>query len=1617
MAEENEDPGLSHNWGSMIHEYQEKYVTDEKGRKSHMPRDLPPPHVNPIGQTEQYNNVRQVFNRGMVLPVKRAPPGLSAQEVESESGATDYSTHSWTAVHRPAAIRAHMDAADYNAGQTYVKERIDDSFSSSVGGGVVHGDHASRRGNRMRMSSQSSQYTSDVPMSPGRQRRVLANDINHQHQYTDRAVHRPVTPESYHHSRTTRYHSDYPSSPEVPRRMRLTRQYVSYNSDGGAMSPTHGRRFRHSSVPREPTYLAHGDNGYLREQSLSRERLEYGGSLQRPVRLQQQRYGKTRSLSTDRLADHAERNRRLNMRSMSTDALEYAAPPQMDHRLRERSISREYVDHHGAPLSPTSHRKKLVQFDKKKYKKKKSVDEKAKGFVDTVIDEAMDMFSLSPRNKRKSKSKEKLTSRKNQNQRNIVHTTNIYNEFVEDESPEYDESKYIDRKAFSDLEDYRSYNHQHQAADDFEQDLRSLREIQQRKPSVLRPQPINGSLSAEKRSCIRPIAGSGITRDGSAPPPKSAYKNYDFELSVGPSQYTADKKKRQNSQHYVSDSEFSTIDIRSRKKSSYPHIKFGPAKAKSQDNLLSDVQKPAVMTNMHVPYQQQIRSAKRLQPGETVTYDSDIEDKKKLNPPTLTRGMVTKILHKLEDDVRKLPSLKAKPKQRQKVEVDTFKNDADTDTSTWPRKDHLQVPQNQLSQIGATLYGTLPPETTAHHSESKPYSTYLPLLNDSTGPLLTSSPVSATNPHPNTPQIEISPFLNQTDPKDQSGSLAHTRFKMFHGDHIKIQPVDEETKSLKMTGEQLVGNRAQGTPKQDSTYGVFSNENMIVADLAGNQGRRTSQTDKYQVRKIGQLYGTQPDISMNKQQTLNFYLFNQVKSQEDESDRLTPQVNYMARNVEYTNMGKKEKQADIFLNEATLPETETELREYLIHHKQTQTPASPKKVSKNKRIQNYNTVQKAASSPPKASKKHIETTYYVTKEREIEKLPPEKQMTESCVQTDEEKQGMVQHCEQADDYVEERCYSPEEEFLSEQVVEQHTTFSTPVKVKEIPIQREKDWNTTFKENLSSEYRQEYLPMMESREMEVTTKMEEKDDDDDETVILETVEVEEKEQRIAMAIFEEVEFSHQRKEGGKTVSMGGIDGTSEIPIFWDPDCFEGVVDKRKKKMLQVKDTDQKGGDKRSKHSKDSLALEEGVRPLPYRDSEQIAGPKPMSVQEERRVNSSVKPNFDKTVYDDITALDKVLEEELAKTENDVNADDVQNKTFEQEVIGEDGLNQSHRSYEKTVHVSRGSPEMLPNNNKDTRMYKSYNESLDIDRGSPDIFAGILKSTNVPVYSSGPYEKASKAAIETTLNPYLKRRNFYGPDMKLIGSSTLEGRRPFPESSHRSTDLTERIRQGRRPHRSPRVHRDKQTGNRGSDKLLQDDADNIGLTETSSYHKQSSSYEDSRFSSPPPFKVAPAVSSLQGATVHSEQSEPVCETHFEKDADGNTVKVTEWQHQLTKTVEYPEEQVNQTMNTLPEAGYIHMNLHEGIVTSDRASDEDTDAINEHTRNYADVTEETEVALKPYHFESKESTLKVSDDTDFPKEKRFLYDIKKAKLKPIPKTQSSGWKQTYGTMSTHL
>jgi len=275
-----------------------------------------------------------------------------------------------------------------------------------------------------------------------------------------------------------------------------------------------------------------------------------------------------------------------------------------------------------------------------------------------------------------------------------------------------------------------------------------------------------------------------------------------------------------------------------------------------------------------------------------------------------------------------------------------------------------------------------------------------------------------------------------------------------------------------------------------SLYTAFSNEPIIVADLDDDYTTKTTSMRRTQSlfdleamspvsagtgisRSQTPIYSSRPDIRMTNRQVLNLYLFNKIAPADGQRNR-TAEFETVTRTMTF----------------------DEEKHRITTGNKQTQTIISP-----------------SEHVPPKPSKRRKSTPSRVTEETVIVKP--------SITETRE--------TEMVGDVFADR--------------------------RRIPSQEPEPFTVQANRSLVSNAREE-LPQEEPEEE-----------------ILETTVIEEKEQRIEMTIREDLEFSLQRSRGTANTVTGSTD-EGRVEPWWIPDTFEAFVERKRQKITQTKDTENK-----------------------------------------------------------------------------------------------------------------------------------------------------------------------------------------------------------------------------------------------------------------------------------------------------------------------------------------------------------------------------------------------------------------------------------------------------------
>ena len=581
--------------------------------------------------------------------------------------------------------------------------------------------------------------------------------------------------------------------------------------------------------------------------------------------------------------------------------------------------------------------------------------------------------------------------------------------------------------------------------------------------------------------------------------------------------------------------------------------------------------------------------------------------KQTTKPPTLSRGTVTKVMHKSTLN-----------KQSGLVMLEELK-DIDEEkftSSTWP----LERPGNYTvtTEIQSnTSYNTLP-LTSKHYDGDSTVSYCMEnawLTRQVGGSPMLASPQGREDQKP----VAITAALrHQTDQGMPYASDTMASGSTFvHGSGSSLQPAalvtmapTQQPNILPLGGSaryQIYGTAIHPTmdiPSPKSLHelegGAYSNEPVIIADLLDKVETSSNTQDAKSLS---------PTVNMDKQSIINFYVFNHDRRAgdvdvENASKHFQPSSDY---NVQYhSDIYRSERSSPVrrhefrdYIIEADDFDTDSqELREETIYHKQTQTlpPPRPKKTQRNhtKKAMTLQRYQPRITTPqPNLSR---ETTHYITKERQIEKIPTTPPPVHACdfsTQTDisgtlskytgSKTSKQLRTPKSVDAVNVTREISPPKITETRQLESHYRAPSLPSSSagevedsgREIPIHVQQPTRPTLQEMLHQELVTQHqqsqyqsLPLVEDIGPEESESEEE---------IIETIEIEEREQRLTMAIFEELEFHLERSQGAS--KEGHKSSGSELVPWLFPDRYDATVDRRREKSLQIREINKEAGQSR------------------------------------------------------------------------------------------------------------------------------------------------------------------------------------------------------------------------------------------------------------------------------------------------------------------------------------------------------------------------------------------------------------------------------------------------------
>ena len=872
----------------------------------------------------------------------------------------------------------------------------------------------------------------------------------------------------------------------------------------------------------------------------------------------------------------------------------------------------------------------------------------------------------------------------------------------------------------------------------------------------------------------------------------------------------------------------------------------------------------------------------------------------------------------------------------------------------------------------------------------------------------------------------------------------------------------------------MLQNGHYGSTSELMDYSAYSNEPIIVADLVDKKptgtttATMTTQVDggRFQAQSPGiqassSFYSSKrrsdsPAVNMGKQQTLNFFVFGDRSQSETNLKAATYDIEPRYARDDFDVSGfyydrerqRQYDQADFYDYDDGDYEYETRSepdynvnrwKEMVIHHKQTQTlppPPKRKKPPVMKRIEKKE-IQAYRQFPPKRfppQVHHKETTHYITKERRIEKLPPEppKRFSHS-VQTDlsgsvvhrEKPRPKVQRYSSATQYekppspprkrdtrveVTNRVFAPRvtetRDFFRESLQPEEPEQPLQTSGKEVPITLKQ----SPEENVVTIIEAFNQPTTTTTMTETTSSSRElakpdDDSDDSEMELIETVEVEEKEQRLSMAIFEEVEFHFERtKDGQKEIQSGK--GTDLLP-FQFPGKYETTVDRRKQKCTQLRECT-KGGNHRYEYDANI--------------NRHLPAPNYQSAIEMKRSGGNY---FDDEEEENLNM--KVLVEQT------------------QEMSLQNQNHNNRRHHNQSSHISQHVGSSLQSGFvQDDHRPSSGRQIRVLERS---------QHTNFPSNSSGYSSSDTTSSAAAHQSHYSISAG--GPfEMPVHDESDEHDMSKMQIYTSELKDVTltppEEF--------SPREHQENNVS-KSSKYISRFDPENVYFTvpewtatnnEIFNFdeHGQSTRKQvsrgidnDSLPESLPEIASSPDIP--DGKNRISKRKEdhadtPKLRTRVVKDDQGNLMKITEVEKTVTRTEEFTEEdeeaarKMSANSEQLKEGEYVVMNLdeitegqnvHEAYVreTEDVQSSEGEQE-GEYNLVDAEVLGETTITQIPIEYDEQTTSMGLKDDLDHNfDEQRYLYDMRTATLSPvITKDSRSGamlMQYGYNDMITEL
>jgi len=565
-------------------------------------------------------------------------------------------------------------------------------------------------------------------------------------------------------------------------------------------------------------------------------------------------------------------------------------------------------------------------------------------------------------------------------------------------------------------------------------------------------------------------------------------------------------------------------------------------------------------------------------------------------PVTLTKGMVTKVIHGMVSE-HTGRDLAVTSQSQDGSRLNSLQSAAISGgglTSPPPGINVLSIPTvytgNHHSQ--STSYGMRPLDVDVvdHHAPSAASTM------SSSRAYLTSSRTTFASPP--SADYEVTSAVKVRQATDQRVDLLvnpgkqrqqHPKVRVF-GAGTTVSNGDSSA-GLPAIAEYNMERRvasAMSSATATNAYSAYSNEPIFVADLLGQEVppsewsmRKTHSLDELRTSPLqtvvdewpsgNSMYSTsatKPNINMSSGQVLNMYLFGRPRSVDlppvspRDLERPT-EVETLTRSIMFSD--------DKHRGRLRKPQNQSLPVRHVIDDKETQTTDV-----RSRRVETTRPIGKNVGTMTKPM-----STTAVQTERKVER-----QLSPVIIEqrTTKEYLSNAPHESAAD-----RKKKETRQTKASNVTEQ-TIFVRPNFVETRQMEMTGDVFAS-RPSRSRDYTDDGRQMPPVVEMPVVMQSKPNNDsthvedffaresqankndkeEEDEDIMMETEVIEEKQQRIEMTIREDIEFSLQRTQGQGKPSMNGEDSKrTNIEPWWIPPTFKAFVDRKKQKITQIKE---------------------------------------------------------------------------------------------------------------------------------------------------------------------------------------------------------------------------------------------------------------------------------------------------------------------------------------------------------------------------------------------------------------------------------------------------------------